>query len=252
MPVDLNADVGESPTGLPGPEEPALLESVTSVNIACGVHAGSPSLIRSMLRLARKYSVAAGAHPSLADREGFGRRPDGSSPEQVERLVVSQISAVAALAAAEGVALAHVKPHGALYHRASEEADTAQAVVRACVAAAPRLRVVGFAGSKLIALAADAGLRTTAEAFVDRAYDASGTLVPRDRPGAVIHDPARAVDQALRLVLEGRVLAADGRTWLSIVPGTLCVHGDTPGAAHLARAVRSALEREGVVVAAPA
>ncbi len=252
MRVDLNADVGESADGLPGPDDTGLLRSVTSVNIACGVHAGNPFLIRTLLQLAAQNGVAAGAHPSLADRAGFGRRADGSSPGQIGTVVLYQVAAVAGLALAERARLTHVKPHGALYHAASVDEAVADAVVHACAVVDRRLRIVGFAGSKLIAAARRAGLAATAEAFVDRAYVADGTLVPRDRPGAVVDDVGKAVDQALRLVLESRVLASDGRTWLPVSAETLCVHGDTPGAARLAGAVREALEREGVLVAAPA
>jgi UPF0271 protein len=252
MRVDLNADVGESADSFPAAHDTALLRIVTSVNIACGMHAGNPFLIRTLLRLAAQHGVAAGAHPSLADRAGFGRRADGSSPAQIETLVLYQVAAVAGLASADRARLTHVKPHGALYHASSVDEAVADAVVQACAVVDRRLRIVGFSGSKLIAAARRAGLAATAEAFVDREYVADGTLVPRDRPGAVVVDVGKAVDRALRLVLEGRVLASDGRTWLDVSAETLCVHGDTPGAASLAAAVRAALEREGVLVAAPA
>jgi len=250
MRIDLNADVGER-TGSAAGEEPALLRSVTSANIACGFHAGDPSQIRRTLRLVRDCHVVAGAHPSLADREGFGRRLLPVAPGEIEDLVLYQISALAGMARAESLALSHVKPHGALYHLASSDDAVADAVARAVSDYAEDLRLVGFAGSRLIEAGRRAGLRTSAEAFADRAYDSDGRLVPRDRPGAVLSDPRRVVEQALRIVVDGRVLASDGRTPLDVSADTLCIHGDTPGAAHLAEAVRTALEREGVQVAAP-
>lgn len=249
MPVDLNADVSER-SGPASEDEVALFRVVTSVNIACGVHAGDPSLIRRTLQRAREHGVAAGAHPSLADREGFGRRVRAVDPRDVENLVLYQVSAVMGLAAAESVAIRHVKPHGALYHLASDDDAVADAVASATALCGPGLRLVGFAGSRLIEAGRRAGLQVLAEAFVDRAYGSDGRLLPRDQAGAVITDPRRAAEQALRLALAHRVRTADGAD-LEVVADTLCVHGDTPGAVRLADAVRQALEREGIVVEAP-
>ena len=248
MRIDLNADVGERAE--PSAGDDPLLRVVTSANIACGVHAGDPSGIRRTLALARACGVAAGAHPSLADREGFGRRAQSVAPGEIEDLVLYQVSALMGLARVESIELSHVKPHGWLYHLASEDEAAARAIARATVACGRGLRLVGFAGSTLIHAARDAGLVASAEAFVDRAYDGRGRLLQRDRPGAVITDQGHAVQQALGLALGGRVRAIDG-TELIVAADTLCVHGDTPGALRLARAVRSALEREGVLVAAP-
>jgi UPF0271 protein len=247
MRIDLNADVGESTAG----DESALLCCVTSVNIACGFHAGDPALIRKTVRLAHAHGLNVGAHPSLADREGFGRRSVSVEPARVEDEVLYQLSALMGIAAAESVSLSHVKPHGALYHMTALDESTAAAVARAARLVSPALRVVGLAGSKLISVARNAGLSTLSEAFVDRAYEPDGQLVPRERPGAVIHDLHRVVEQALRLVLHHRVLSMDGSTEVTIAAETLCIHGDTPDAPRLAEAVRRSLEREGVVVAAP-
>ena len=250
MRIDLNADVGERVVPEDGGDEP-LLRIVTSANIACGFHAGDPRGIRRTLVLARTCGVAAGAHPSLADRDGFGRRVQPADPQEVEDLVLYQLSALLGMARAESMELSHIKPHGWLYHLASEDDTAARAIVRATASCRRGLRLVGFAGSRLVEAAREAGLPVSAEAFADRVYDPRGRLMPRERPGAVITDPAQAVRQALGLVLEHRVTAADGRTTLDVSADTLCVHGDTPGAVRLAEAVRSALEREGVVVAAP-
>ena len=250
MRVDLNADVGEGSSSARDADEP-LLRVVTSANIACGFHAGDPTLIRRTVALVRACGAAAGAHPSLADREGFGRRPQAVDPAAIEDLTLYQVSALMGLARAEGVEISHVKPHGWLYHLASEDAPAAHAVARATAWCGRHLCLVGFAGSKLIDAGREEGLATLAEAFADRAYEASGRLVPRGRPEAVIVDPVRAVEQALRLVLDSRVKPIEGGAEIPISADTLCVHGDTPGAASLAQAVRSALEREGILVAAP-
>jgi UPF0271 protein len=246
MRIDLNADVGES-----APQDRALVRIVTSVNIACGFHAGTPSIIREYLRLARKHGLAAGAHPSLADREGLGRRVLAVDPAEVEDLLVYQISALRGIAAAEATTLSHVKPHGALYHMAAADDSIADAVVRAIALSEGKLRLVAFAGSRLIRAGERAGLTTSGEAFVDRAYAPNGRLVPRDLPDALIHDPAQAAAQALRIVLDREVRANDGSTMLRIAADTLCVHSDTPGAAIIANAVRTALEKAGVRLASP-
>jgi len=251
MRVDLSADLGDSSPDAATPGDIALLRSVTSVNIACGVHAGNPSLIRRLLRLAREGGVRAGAHPSLLDRKGGGRRVLDVSADEVEDAVLYQVAALAGIARAEGVELMHVKPHGALYHLASADEAMAAAIARAIRLVDERLAVVGPPESRLMEAARRAGLPARPEAFADRAYEPEGGLVPRDRAGALITDPAVVVARAVRLVRERRVLAADGVTDLQVAAETLCIHGDTPGAASLARGVREALEQAGVLVTAP-
>jgi 5-oxoprolinase (ATP-hydrolysing) subunit A len=246
MRIDLNADVGESAA-----QDRALVRIVTSVNIACGFHAGTPTTIREYLRLAREHAVAAGAHPSLADRDELGRRALPVPPAEVENLVLYQISALRGIASVESMRLSHVKPHGALYHMAAADELTADAVARAIALSGRDLHLVAFAGSLLIRAGKRAGLTVTAEAFVDRAYAPDGRLVPRDQADALIHDPAKASAQALRIVLEGQVRANDGSTLISVAADTLCIHSDTPGAVIIADAVRTALEKAGVTVAAP-
>ncbi|HXD20346.1 MAG TPA: 5-oxoprolinase subunit PxpA [Vicinamibacterales bacterium] len=224
MRIDLNADVGEE-CG----QDAALLPSITSANVACGRHAGSPTVMRDTVLLAFEYGVAVGAHPGYADRENFGRRDLQLTSQQITDLVVEQVDALATIAGKAGVQLQHVKPHGALYNIAIRDRGVADAIARAVVSVDPSLILLGLPGSQLVAAGAAAGLRTAREAFADRAYRPDGTLVPRTEPGAVIHDP----DQVL-----ARVVALAQRFDVD----TICVHGDTPGAADLARRIRETLE----------
>lgn len=257
MRVDLNADVGEGRTAAvgqgaaPGPRggDAALMPSITSANVACGFHAGDPGVMRATVALAREHGVAVGAHPGFPDPEGFGRRELQVSPRDVEDFVVYQVGALAAIAAAQGVRLQHVKPHGALFNMAVRDAALADAVARAAAVIDRALILFGLPGSELVAAGARAGLRTAREGFADRAYQADGTLVPRSQPGAVIHDPETVVRRALRMVREGTVEAID-RSRVPLVIDTLCVHGDTPGAAELAARIRHALADAGVRVKA--
>jgi UPF0271 protein len=249
--VDLNADMGESFGAYVMGQDDALMGAITSANVACGFHAGDPSVMRATVRLARRHGVAVGAHPAFPDLVGFGRREMQIPPAQVEDLVAYQIGALAGIAAAEGVTLSHVKPHGALYNMAARDAALAAAIVRAVTAVDRRLRVVGPPDSALVLAAHDAGLRTASEAFADRAYRADGSLVPRGEAGAVLHDESAVVARALEMVREQAVTAIDD-TRIALRVETICVHGDTPGAAAMARRLRESLERAGVEVAPPA
>lgn len=238
--VDLNCDLGEG-----GPCDEALLDVVTSANIACGFHAGDPGVMRRTVELALKKGVGLGAHPSFRDLEGFGRRAMKVEPQEAFDLLLYQIGALQAFAALHGARLEHVKPHGALYNMAAREVALADALAKAVRAADPRLIFVGLAGSEMIRSAQRAGLRAAEEAFIDRAYQPDGTLVPRGQPGAVIDSAEEAVRRAVRLVREGTIAAVDG-TVVPIRADTLCIHGDTPGAPDLVRALRTGLSREGV------
>jgi UPF0271 protein len=240
--IDLNADVGE------GCDDAAMVPLVTSANVSCGAHAGDDDVIRGTLRVARAHAVAVGAHPSFPDRAGFGRRITTRDPRAIADLVAAQIAHLAGLASAEGVVLAHVKPHGALYNLAAAERDVADAVARGVARELPGTRLVLLAGCPGLPAARDAGLVPVAEAFVDRTYLDDGSLVPRDRPGAVIEDVGVAARQALALARGEPIASLDGRT-LHVAADTLCLHGDSPGAALRARAVRDALARAGVRVA---
>ena len=242
MRIDLNADVGEG-VG----QDPALMPHITSANVACGVHAGSPAVMRETVLLARDHGVAVGAHPSFPDREGFGRRDLRLPPPQIEDIVVSQIDALAAIAAAEDVRLQHVKPHGALFNIAVRDRSVADAVARAIALVDPALILFGLPASELIAAGKAAGLRTACEAFADRAYRPDGTLVPRTQPGALIDDAAQVLTRVAAIALERAVIAIDG-TRVPITLDTICVHGDTPGAAGLAARIRATLAASGIDV----
>lgn len=249
MRVDLNGDVGEASSGGPAGPDLVLMPHITSANVACGYHAGDPGMMRATVALAREHGVAVGAHPGFPDPEGFGRRELQFSPRDVEDFVAYQVGALAAIAAAQGVRLQHVKPHGALFNMAARDAALADAIARAAVAIDRTLILFGLPGSELVAAGQRAGLRTAREGFADRAYQPDGTLVPRHQPGAVMNDPDVIVPRAVRLVRDQAVEAIDGsRVTLTI--DTLCVHGDTPGAADLARRIRAALTEAGIAVKA--
>ena len=241
--VDLNADVGELPLG----QDPALMRVITSANIACGAHAGDPEMMRTTVALARTHGVAVGAHPGFDDREHFGRRELAITPDQAEALVLQQIATLAEIAAAEGVTLSHVKAHGALYNMAARDGELADALARATAEFDRSLIFVGLAGSALIEAGKQAGLRTISEVFADRAYNADGSLVSRQQQGAVIHGDAAVVARAVRMVVGGEVEAITGEV-IPVRADTICVHGDTPGAAALAAQIRRGLESAGVTV----
>ncbi len=244
MRVDLNADLGEGMG-----DDDALLDIVSSANIACGGHAGDAASMARTLRAAAERGVAAGAHPSFEDREHFGRRELDLPPSMVRMQVLRQLDAIAGIAAREGVPLRHVKPHGALYNRAARDPGLAQALAETVREFDAKLAFFALAGSALARAGRAAGLVTVEEVFADRAYRADGSLVPRAEAGAVLHDAGAIATRAVGMVKQGRVIAADGAR-VKLVAGTICVHGDTPDAVAIARAVRAALERAGVGVAA--
>jgi UPF0271 protein len=242
--IDLNCDMGEGC----GADE-ALMPLVSSANVACGGHAGDEASMRETVRLARRHAVAVGAHPSFPDRAHFGRARVARSAAEVRADVAAQVRALAAVCRAEGVPLVHVKPHGALYNAAAEDGDLARAVALGARDVDPGLVVVCLAGSPMAAAVRALGLACAEEAFADRGYTARGTLVPRGEPGALVEDPAQVAARASRMARERTVVAADG-TVVPVAADTLCLHGDTPGAAALAAAVRARLARDGVQVRA--
>jgi 5-oxoprolinase (ATP-hydrolysing) subunit A len=248
--VDLNCDIGESFGAWTLGADADVLAHVTSANIACGFHAGDPSTMRRTVDLALAHGVALGAHPGLPDLAGFGRRTMNVTPDEVYDMVVYQVGALAAFAAARGARLAHVKPHGALYNMAATKSPLADAIARAVRDVDNRLLLFALAGSALVSAAKAVGLTAIEEVFADRRYASDGTLVPRSQHGAVIEDATMAVRQAVRMVREGRVTTADG-TDRAVHAETICIHGDTPGAAGHARALREALAAAGIDVAAP-
>jgi 5-oxoprolinase (ATP-hydrolysing) subunit A len=245
--IDLNADVGESFGAYAIGHDAGLMKSITSANVAAGFHAGDPSVLRSTILLAKAHGVAVGAHPSFPDLAGFGRREMKVSPREAEDFALYQIAAVAGVAAAEGVRLQHVKPHGALFNMAMRDPALAAAIARATAAFSRELILFALPDSELLKAARAEGLRGVAEAFADRAYEADGSLVPRSKPGSVIHDMSSVVARAVRMAKEGNVAAIDG-TILKLQPDTICVHSDTPGADGLAASLRGALEAAGVKV----
>jgi UPF0271 protein len=234
--IELNADIGE------GCDDGALMPYLSRVSIACGGHAGDAASMTTALRLASEHGTAAGAHPGYPDRIGFGRRALDASTEDIAAWVSQQTEALAEQAARLGVRLAHVKPHGALYNVAARDRKVAEAIAHAVVAFDPELALVGLAGSQLVAAGRAAGLRVLNEAFADRRYQSSGQLVSRETEGAVVMDPDLAARQARALAEGTPVTLLDG-TLLQIRADTLCLHGDTPHAVNIARAVHAALNR---------
>jgi 5-oxoprolinase (ATP-hydrolysing) subunit A len=243
--VDLNCDAGEAFGPWRMGDDEALIPLMTSVNIACGAHAGDPLVMRRTIELAAQAGVAVGAHPGYPDLQGFGRRMLPLGPDEVEQWLLAQIGALAGVARAVGVRLQHVKPHGALYNAAADDPSLAEAIARAVRAYDPALVLVARAGSAQVAAGHAAGLRVAEEAFADRGYDAQGRLLARGMPGALLADAAQAGERALALVREGGVRLDDG-AWLPLRADTLCVHSDTPGAAAIAQAVRANLLAAGV------
>jgi UPF0271 protein len=248
--IDINADVGESFGPYTIGDDAAVMRSVSSVSIAAGFHGGDPSVLRRTLAMARDLGIAVGAHPSFADRQGFGRREMRLSPRDAEDLVLYQVAAVAGVAQAEGMKLAHVKPHGALYNMAAFDRELAEAIARAVFAFDPALFVYAPPRSALAAASRAIGLRVAAEGFADRGYTPDGALVPRREPGAVIVAVEEVVDRAIQMAVDRTVTAIDGSSVLLDVD-TLCIHGDNPGAAAMAAWLRAGLSSAGVDVRAP-
>ena len=247
MRIDINADVGESFGAYTIGNDSALMTSITSASVAAGFHAGDPSVLRQTIRLAKSHGVAVGAHPGFPDLVGFGRREMHVTPAAAEDFVLYQIAAVAGVAAAEGVRLQHVKPHGALFNMAARNAGLAAAIARAVASFDPSLILFGLAASEILGAGRAAGLRVASEIFADRAYEPDGSLRSRIKPDAVIHDAAVVVARAVRMVRDRAVQAVDG-TVVPLEADTICLHGDTPGADLLAAQLRAGLEAAGVVV----
>jgi len=234
--VDLNADLGEGCAS-----DSDLLKLVSSANIACGFHAGDAQTMLTCVREALKNGVAVGAHPGFPDRENFGRTAMQLPPETLYAQTLYQTGALAAIVQAEGGRMRHVKPHGMLYNQAAKDVALADAIARAVHACDPRLILVGLAGSELIRAGQRLGLTTREEVFVDRGYQADGSLVPRSQPGAMIEDEEQALAQTLMMISEGRVRSIDG-FYASVNAQTVCLHGDGEHALAFARRLRSAFE----------
>jgi len=250
MDIDLNCDLGESFGAYSLGMDSDIIASVSSVNIACGFHAGDPQVMGRTVKLAREHGVGIGAHPGFPDLLGFGRRDMACSLEEIGAYLTYQIGALQAFCAVHGTRLRHVKPHGALYNQMVGNEALVRTVARTIAGIDRDLMLVGLAGqdsARLAAIAGEEGIAMVFEAFPDRAYTPQGTLVSRRQPGAVIHDPEEAAARALQMVREGVVLAVDG-TAVALAAQTLCVHGDNPQGVALAAAIRGRLQAAGIAV----
>ncbi|WP_432559640.1 LamB/YcsF family protein [Granulicoccus sp. GXG6511] len=249
MQIDLNADLGESFSAWRMGDDDAMLNIVTSANVACGFHAGDPVVMRRTVATAAERGVTIGAHVSYPDRAGFGRRFLDVAPAELTADVLYQLGALDGMCRIAGTHVRYVKPHGALYTAMSHHEEQVDAVLDAITAFNPELPIVGLPGSVLLRRAAERGLGTVAEAFADRAYRPDGTLVPRSQPDAVLHDPEAIAARMLHLVVDGEVEAAGGAGRVPVEANTLCVHSDTPNTIRIARRVLEVLTGAGVHVA---
>jgi UPF0271 protein len=248
--IDLNCDLGEGFGAWEMGNDAAMIELATSVNVACGFHAGDADIMRKTVELARTRGVSVGAHPGYRDLHGFGRRPvPGLTSSEIENLVAYQIGALQAIATAAGHKVTHVKAHGALSNVACEDDMTARAIANAIKAVDPNLVFVVLANSRLVRAGEAANLPMVHEVFADRAYDDEGLLVSRRKPGAVLHGANEIAERVVRMVQDGAVVSVTGKV-IKMRTETVCIHGDTPGAVEIARGVRKALNDAGIKVAA--
>ena len=247
--MDINSDLGESFGAWRMGDDTAMLDVVTSANVACGFHAGDPAGILQTVRAAAARGVAVGAHVAYPDLVGFGRRNMDPTSAELVGDVIYQIGALQGLAKAAGTRVSYVKPHGALYNTIAHDERQGNDVITAMLEVDPSLTLLALAGSPLIERARARGLRVVAEAFADRAYNDDGSLVSRRLPGAVLHDPDEVAERMLRLVQKGELVSITGKT-IRLEAGSICVHGDSPGAVEMARRVRARLTQEGVYLRA--
>ena len=243
--IDFNCDMGESFGSYKLGYDEEVIKYITSANIACGFHAGDPDWMHRTVRLAEEHGVAVGAHPSFPDLKGFGRRNMTISAEEARNDVVYQIGALTAFT--RDKKLQHVKPHGAMYNMAADGGDLAKAICQAVLDVDPELVLVVLAGTFWVDIAKGMGVRVAQEVFADRALNPDGTLVPRSKPGAVIHDVEEVVGRSIKMVVEGKATAINGQE-IEVQADTLCLHGDTPGAVEMAAALRTGLEAAGVEI----
>lgn len=243
--IDFNCDMGESFGVYKLGYDEEVIKYITSANIACGFHAGDPTWMRKTVELCEKYSVGIGAQPSFPDLVGFGRRIMKVTAEEARDDLTYQIGALRAFT--RDNKLQHVKPHGAMYNMAVEDESLARAICQAVINVDPNMILVALAGSTWIGIANEMGIRVAREAFADRAFTKDGTLVPRSQPGSVLHEVNEVVDRSVKMVLEKKVTAITGEE-IDIHADSICLHGDTPGAVEMARAVKQALESAGVQV----
>jgi 5-oxoprolinase (ATP-hydrolysing) subunit A len=247
--IDLNCDLGESFGPWEMGNDAAMIELATSVNVACGFHAGDADIMRKTCELAKARGVNVGAHPGYRDLHGFGRRPfPGMKTSEIENMIAYQIGALQAIAIAAGHKVTHVKPHGALSNVACEDITTAKAIANAIRAVDPNLVFVVLANSALVQAGEAVNLPMVHEVFADRAYEDDGTLMSRRKPGSVLHDAKAIAQRVVRMVQDGAVISASGKV-IKMRTDTVCIHGDTPGAVDIARGVRQALKDAGIDVA---
>jgi UPF0271 protein len=245
--IDLNCDLGESFGAYRMGADERILPYISSANIACGFHAGDPSVMRKTVKLAMQHQVAIGAHPGLPDLAGFGRRTMAISPEEAFDLIVYQVGALWAFVQAEGGTLHHVKPHGALYNMAAVNQKLSEAIAEAIYKVNPQLILYGLAGSELVKAGDKLGLQTAQEVFADRSYQPDGTLTSRNLPNALLSEPLLAAKQVLKMVKEGKVQALTGEE-VSIQADTICIHGDGPHAVAFVHTIREFLSKEGIAI----
>ena len=248
--IDLNCDMGESYGAWKMGADADIMPLITSANIACGFHAGDPGTIRATVQLAVAHGVAVGAHPSLPDLQGFGRRVMKITPQDMYDLVLYQAGALQAFARAAGGTLHHVKCHGALYNMSTDDEALSDAMARAVQDLGGEVILYALSNSRMMAVAKKRGVRVAGEAFADRGYSDDGTLAPRGKPGGMIEDAAKAVAQALAMIEQGYVTSLSGKR-VPVAPDTLCLHGDQPGAVAFAKALRKAFADRGIALGAP-
>jgi UPF0271 protein len=247
MQIDLNSDLGEGYGPWTMGDDAQILDCVTSANIACGGHAGDPETMYRTLRLAAQKGVRVGAHPGYVDREGFGRRVIPMAVDEIGRMVVAQVGALVALARLAGTEVRYVKPHGALGNLAAADRGVAAGIVAAIQGLDPQLAVLAISGTMLEQVAREQGVAVYSEVFADRAYQPNGQLVPRSRPGAVLHDAQEAADRLVGYLRSGRMPVAGGEP-IALRADSICVHGDSAHAVEMARHIRARLQAEGVVL----
>ncbi len=245
--IDLNCDMGELPEAIADGTQEALMQSITSANVACGGHAGDAETMRATIEQAQRFGVAIGAHPGYADRENFGRLELKLPPTEVAESVFEQVRTLAQIAESCGAHVVHVKPHGALYNQAVRDRELAGAIAQGVARWRRDVVLVGLAGSTMLEVFREAGFTVAAEAFADRMYEPDGTLRPRIFKDALIRDPEEAAQQALDMVERGSVTASDGGE-VALKAQTICIHGDTPGASAIAAEVARALRAAGVTL----
>ncbi len=245
MHIDLNCDMGEIPAHIQDGTQESLMRSITSVNIACGGHAGDERTMKATIEQALRWDLAIGAHPGYPDRENFGRVELDLPLDQIEESVYGQIRTLAEVAATYATAIVHVKPHGAIYNQAVNKPGLARAIANGVARFSKDVVLVGLAGSKMLDVFREAGFKVAAEAFADRRYEPDGTLRSRKFEDALLKDPKQAAEQAVRIATKQGVIASDGST-VKIEADTICIHGDTPGAPKIAEAVAAGLQEAGI------